>query len=109
MNPKIIFEDKNIIVLDKPAGLLSQGDISGEKNLVDWLRRLLGRHYVGLVHRLDRNTSGIMVVAKRTKAAKRLSASLQEGQLNRIYLAWIIGNLKKCYQPWVLLSRAISY
>jgi len=95
VNPKIIFEDPNIIVLDKPVGLLSQGDISGENNLVDWLRRYLGRHYVGLIHRLDRNTSGIMVVAKRTKAANRLTASLQKGKLERKYLAWIIGSLKK--------------
>lgn len=95
MNPKIIFEDPNIIVLDKPAGLLSQGDVSGEMNLVDWLRNYLGRHYVGLVHRLDRNTSGVMVVAKRTKAASRLTASLQEGRLKRTYLVWLIGHLKK--------------
>ncbi|MEO5968766.1 MAG: RluA family pseudouridine synthase [Bdellovibrionia bacterium] len=91
--PEILFEDPNVIVISKPAGLLSQGEHTGDENLVDWLRLYLGRPYVGLVHRLDRNTSGIMVVAKRTKAAQRLTSSLQEGKIVRTYLAWLIGNL----------------
>ncbi len=91
--PKVLFEDQHLMVLDKPAGLLSQGDVSGEPNLVDWLRERLGRPYVGLVHRLDRNTSGLMVVAKRTKSANRLTAALQKGDLQRAYLAWVHGTL----------------
>lgn len=78
LKPKILFEDANVIVLSKPAGLLSQGEIKKDENLVGWLRGHLGRHYVGLVHRLDRNTSGLMVIAKRTKAARRLTESLQD-------------------------------
>ena len=95
LEPQIIFEDAHLIVLSKPAGLLSQGDVSGEDSLVDWLRNYFGRNYVGLVHRLDRNTSGAMVVAKRTKAAQRLTESLQKGELNRIYYAALNGNLVK--------------
>jgi 23S rRNA pseudouridine1911/1915/1917 synthase len=91
--PLILFEDQHLIVLSKPAGLLSQGEISGDENLVDWLRVHVGRPYVGLVHRLDRNTSGIMVVAKRTKSAQRLTESLQNGEIRRSYLAWIGGEL----------------
>jgi 23S rRNA pseudouridine1911/1915/1917 synthase len=91
--PRILFEDTHLIVLDKPAGLLSQGEHTGDLNLVDWLRQYLGRPYVGLVHRLDRNTSGILVVAKRTKAAQRLTESLQAGRLERTYLAWLEGSL----------------
>ena len=64
----ILFEDTHLVVLDKPTGLLAQGDHSSETNLVDLLRDYFGRHYVGLIHRLDRNTSGLMVVAKRTKS-----------------------------------------
>jgi len=93
--PKILFEDNHLIVLDKPPGLLSQGEKTGKKNVVDWLRDYWGRPYVGLIHRLDRNTSGVMVVAKRTKAARRLTESLVQGQLKRIYLAWVWGALKK--------------
>jgi len=93
LDPKIIFEDTHLIVLSKPAGLLSQGDSSNDQNLVDWLRAYLGRNYVGLIHRLDRNTSGIMVIAKRTKSAKRLTESLQNKELKRSYLAWVDGCL----------------
>jgi len=92
--PRIIFEDTHLIVLSKPAGLLSQGEVTEAPNLVDWLRGYLGRHYVGLVHRLDRNTSGLMVIAKRTKAAARLTAALQEGRLKRAYRAWLVGELR---------------
>lgn len=98
-SPTIIFEDKHVIVLDKPAGLLSQGEISGDMNLVDWLRNYLGRNYVGLIHRLDRNTSGIMLVAKRSKSAERLSRDLQEGKLFRSYLGWVEGRLGQIGQP----------
>lgn len=93
--PRILFEDTHLIVLSKPAGLLSQGEITGDINLVDWARAHVGRNYVGLVHRLDRNTSGAMVIAKRTKAAERLTRQLQEGQLKRTYLAWIHGRLER--------------
>ena len=93
--PKIIFEDKHLVVLSKPAGLLSQGEETGDNNLVDWLRDYFDRHYVGLVHRLDRNTSGAMVVAKRTKAARRLTESLTSGKLSRTYRALLFGTLSK--------------
>ncbi len=98
--PEILFEDANIIVISKPAGLLSQGERRGDPNVVDWLRKYLGRSYVGLVHRLDRNASGVMVVAKRTKAARRLTDSLQSGKLLRTYLAWVEGTIKS-KQRWV--------
>ena len=90
----IIFEDQHLVVLQKPAGMLSQSDHSGQLSLVDALRTHFGRHYVGLIHRLDRNTSGIMIVAKRSKAAERLTAQLQDGRLKRSYLAWIEGALQ---------------
>lgn len=91
--PKTVFEDTHVLVISKPAGLLSQGEISGEPNLVDWCRAHFGRNYVGLVHRLDRNTSGLMVIAKRSKSAERLTASLQSGELVRTYEALLSGNL----------------
>ncbi len=92
--PRILFEDQHLVVLSKPAGLLSQGEHTGDDNLVDWLRARFGRPYVGLVHRLDRNTSGLMVVAKRTKAAQRLTLSLQNGELVRTYQALLCGRLE---------------
>ncbi len=90
---EIIFEDQHLVVLNKSAGLLSQGDISGDVSLVDLMRTYFGRNYVGLVHRLDRNTSGLMVVAKRSKAADRLSEQLRDGRLVRKYQAVLFGKL----------------
>jgi 23S rRNA pseudouridine1911/1915/1917 synthase len=88
----ILYEDVHVIVLSKPAGLLSQGDISGAPTLVDQMREHVGRPYVGLVHRLDRNTSGLMVLGKRTKSADRLTQAIQGGKLYRHYLAWVKGH-----------------
>lgn len=96
----ILFEDVHLIVLCKPAGLLSQGEHTGDQNLVDLLRHHFGRNYVGLIHRLDRNTSGIMVVAKRSKSADRLSQSLQSGAMRRSYLGWLEGEMKEPTFQW---------
>lgn len=103
ISPSIIFEDTHLIVLSKPAGLLSQGEHRQEPNLVDWLRNYLGRHYVGLIHRLDRNTSGIMVIAKRTKSAQRLTNALQKGELRRTYRGMVCGDIKtpQKWQHWL--------
>lgn len=102
--PKIIFEDSHLAVVDKPAGLLSQEDASGVPSLVDWLRKHFRRHYVGTIHRLDRNTSGIMLFAKRTKAASRLSEALRENKIHRTYLAWLHGNIREPqrWRHWLL-------
>lgn len=94
-NITLLFEDPHLLVLSKPSGLLSQADKTGEPSLVDLLRVYLGRNYVGLVHRLDRNTSGIMIVAKRTKSAQRLTDALQAGKVQRSYLAWLVGELSE--------------
>ena len=87
----ILFEDQHLAVLSKSPNLLSQSDISGETSLVDLLRVHFGRNYVGLIHRLDRNTSGLMVIGKRSKSADRLSAQLKSGELDRQYHALLLG------------------
>lgn len=107
----IVFEDTHLVVLEKPAGLLSQGDSGGEPSLVDHLRTHFGRQYVGLIHRLDRNTSGLMVVAKRTKSAERLTTQLQDGTLERRYLAVLEGHLgiagtETQWKNWLLKDEA---
>lgn len=100
LSPRILFEDTHLVVLSKPAGLLSQGEVTGEPNLVDWCREYFGRNYVGLVHRLDRNTSGLMVVAKRSKSAERLTEALKKGDLIRVYQALIHGELSAAAE-WI--------
>ncbi len=97
---RVIFEDTHLAVIDKPAGLLSQGDITGDTSVVDWGREHFGRHYVGLIHRLDRETSGLMVLAKRTKSAERLTRALQSGTLKRTYFALLSGALNVGSHDW---------
>jgi 23S rRNA pseudouridine1911/1915/1917 synthase len=96
----VLVEDNHLLVVNKPAGLLSQGGPAGETSLVDVLgeyRRAAegkaGPAFVGLVHRLDRNVSGVVVVAKTSKAAARLSALFRERDeaLEKTYLAWVAG------------------
>jgi 23S rRNA pseudouridine1911/1915/1917 synthase len=109
---RILFEDQHLIVISKPAGLLSQGDISGEPSLVDHLRTYFGRNYVGLLHRLDRNTTGLMVIAKRSKSAERLTKQLQDGELARSYHAILFGKLDSTealrWEHWLLKNESTN-
>lgn len=96
---EILFEDNQVIVAFKEAGLLSQGDISGDNDILNDLKLYIkekynkpGAVYLGLVHRLDRNTSGVMVFARTSKAASRLSEEIREHkQFNKKYLAVVEG------------------
>ncbi|HPS57604.1 MAG TPA: RluA family pseudouridine synthase [Spirochaetota bacterium] len=99
MNPDkipaiIIYEDNHIIVADKPAGILSQGDISGETSLLDMLKNYVklkyskpGEAFIGLVHRLDKHVSGLMVFARTSKAASRLHDEITSGKMEKYYIA----------------------
>lgn len=96
--PTILYEDNHCLVVDKPAGLLSQGDDSGDPSLVDWARADLKRRhhkpgnvYVGLVHRLDRPTSGVVLLARTSKAAARLSERFRNGEVEKTYWAIVEG------------------
>jgi 23S rRNA pseudouridine1911/1915/1917 synthase len=100
-NPaSILFEDNHLIVINKPRGLLSQGDRSGSDNLLDALKSYCkdkyqkpGNAFIGLVHRLDRPVSGVMVYAKTSKAASRLSDQVRTKNMRKIYLALVEGAL----------------
>ncbi len=90
----ILREDNHCLALDKPAGMPSQGDATGDPSVVDEARDYLrarygkpGNVYVGLVHRLDRPTSGVILLARTSKAAARLSAQFRDGQVAKTYLA----------------------
>lgn len=96
----VLLEDNHLLVVSKPAGLLSQGGPPGEASLVSVLEGYRqqaeekpGRAFVGLVHRLDRNVSGVVAVAKTSKAASRLAALFRErdAALAKTYLAWVAG------------------
>lgn len=93
----ILFEDKKVIVLNKPAGLAVQGG-SGVTRHVDGMLEAL-RNSKGekprLVHRIDRDTSGILVIAKTRGAAQRLTASFRERDTRKVYWALVKGVPKK--------------
>lgn len=96
--PEIIYEDNHIIVVEKPPNLLTQGDRTGDDNLLDILKEDIkkrynkpGNVYLGLVHRLDRPVGGIMVFAKTSKAASRLSGQIRERKFGKSYIAVVHG------------------
>ena len=98
MDLPVIYEDNHLLVVDKPAGLLAQGDRSGDSTLVDAAASYLkekyakpGNVYVGLVHRLDRNVSGVTVLARTSKAAARLSTQFRDSTVRKTYLAVVAG------------------
>jgi 23S rRNA pseudouridine1911/1915/1917 synthase len=104
---EILFEDNHLLVVNKPAGLLSQGDRSGEPSLVDVAAHYLktryakpGNVYVGLLHRLDRPASGVMLLAKTGKAALRLSEQFRSGTIAKIYWAIVAGSPKDDSGNW---------
>ncbi len=108
----ILFEDNHCLALDKPAGLLTQGDITGEPSLVDLAREDLrvryakpGNVFVGLVHRLDRPVSGVVLLAKTSKGASRLSAQFREGTVEKIYLALVEGRPIDPEGEWIDVLR----
>ncbi|MDP3275896.1 MAG: RluA family pseudouridine synthase [Deltaproteobacteria bacterium] len=85
----IVFEDDVLVCVDKPAGVLSQGGEGGEGvNLVDLARAYLSVPAgVGVLHRLDRNVSGLVLLAKQPRAASRLSRDFAEARVDRRYEA----------------------
>ena len=90
-NITVVFEDKEIIVFLKPPGVFTEG---GSPNITELLHQYWGKeHYVGLVHRLDVNTAGLMVAAKTPLAAKNLSKQITDGAFEKVYLAAVEGEV----------------
>ncbi|MGN0793708.1 MAG: RluA family pseudouridine synthase [Aristaeellaceae bacterium] len=95
---KIVYEDNHIIVAVKPPNMLSQGDKTGDADILTELKEYIrikyrkpGNVYLGLVHRLDRPVGGLMVFARTSKAAARLSAQMREHAMGREYLCVVDG------------------
>lgn len=95
---KVLYEDNHLIAVYKPHGVLTQGDSSGELSLMDIVKEYLknkygkpGNVYLGLVHRLDKGTGGVVLFAKTSKAASRLSESFRERDIEKMYEAWVEG------------------
>ncbi|OQX29775.1 MAG: RNA pseudouridine synthase [Spirochaeta sp. LUC14_002_19_P3] len=92
--PEIIHEDNHILAVNKPTGMLVQGDKTGDESILDAMKRFIkerdgkpGQVFLGLPHRLDRPVSGVLVLAKTSKALSRLAASFRDGGAEKIYWA----------------------
>ena len=97
----IVYEDNHVIVVVKPPNMLSQADKTRDADLLSMVKEYIrikyskpGNVYVGLVHRLDRPVGGLMVFAKTSKAASRLSAQMREHEMGREYLCVTEGTPK---------------
>lgn len=88
---KILHFDKQIIVCEKPRGILSQADASRARNLPDILKEQTGSYYIEAVHRLDRPVGGVMVYARSKKAAAILCEDVKNHSFEKEYLAVIHG------------------
>lgn len=96
--PTILYEDNHLIVAVKLAGVPSQGDISGDESILDALKNYVkttkqkpGEAFLGLLHRLDRPVGGVMVFARTSKAAGRLSEQFRGRGVKKVYLAVVEG------------------
>ena len=102
MNLKVIYEDNHIIVVEKPPNIPSQGDKTEDTDMLTIIKEYLkekynkpGNVYLGLVHRLDRPVGGVMIFAKTSKAASRLSNQVREKIFKKEYLAIVDGKPEK--------------
>lgn len=102
MDIPIIFEDNHMLVVEKSPNILSQEDRSKDIDILTLLKRKIkirdkkpGNVFLGLLHRLDRPVGGVMVFAKTSKCASRLSDQIRKREFEKIYLAIVHGVLKK--------------
>lgn len=92
LEARIVYEDRRILVLDKPAGLAVHGGSGVELGCIEMLRALRPREPgLELAHRLDRDTSGALLIAKRRSALRELHGLLRANQIEKHYLALVIG------------------
>lgn len=101
-NLNILYEDNHIIVVIKPYNILSQSDNTNDLDMLTIIKNYIkekynkpGNVYLGLVHRLDRPTGGIMVFTKTSKAASRLSKQIKDDKFTKKYLAVVHGTFTK--------------
>jgi len=102
MELKVLYEDNHIIAVYKPSGVLTQGDSSGDESLMDDVKKYLkekynkpGNVFLGLVHRLDKPVSGIVLFGKTSKGASRLSEQFRNHTIQKTYHGIVVGKPKQ--------------
>ena len=95
---EILFEDNHLLAVHKPPGILSQEDHTGNPDLLNLCKEYLKKEYnkpgdafLGLLHRLDKPVSGVMLFAKTSKAASRISEQIRKRTIKKTYLAVVEG------------------
>ncbi len=98
---KVLYEDNHIIVVEKPVNIPSQADKTGDVDLLTIVKQYIkekynkpGEVYLGLVHRLDRPTGGVMVFARTSKSASRLSEQIRNKTMHKKYLCIVDGKME---------------
>ena len=98
----IIYEDNHLLVINKPINIPTQEDSSKDMDVFNMLKQYIkkkynkpGNVYLGLIHRLDRPVGGLMVFAKTSKCASRLSEQIRQKKFIKVYNAVVIGNIDK--------------
>jgi 23S rRNA pseudouridine1911/1915/1917 synthase len=101
-NLQVLFEDNHLIIVNKRSGDISQGDKTGDKPLSDVVKEYVkekynkaGNVFLGVVHRLDRPTSGVIIFARTSKALERLNKMLRDKKINKTYWAVVKNHPKK--------------
>lgn len=119
----VLYEDNHIIIINKAAGEIVQGDKTGDKSLCDTMKQYIKKKYakpgnvfIGLPHRLDRPVSGVVVFAKTSKALERLNGMFRDGNVKKIYWAITKGKPLKAegeISSWILrnekMNKSFSY
>ena len=115
INLKILYEDNHIIVVEKLVNIPSQGDKTADLDMLTIIKEYLrvkynkpGNVYLGLIHRLDRPVGGVMVFAKTSKAASRLSEQVREKIFKKKYLVIVDGKLERekgIFQDYLLKNE----
>lgn len=96
MTLDVIYEDNHILIVNKPAGVLVQGDATGDKSLDNYVKDYIkvkynkpGNVFIGVTHRIDRPTSGIVIFAKTSKALSRVNELFKTKEIKKIYWALV--------------------
>lgn len=105
LDRSMLYEDDRLLVIDKPTGLAVHGGSGLSYGLIESLRQLRPGHELELVHRLDRETSGCLVISKRRSALRELHSLIREGKMDKRYLALLVGELA---QPQVLVDAPLK-
>ncbi len=101
-NLQVLYEDNHLIAVNKRPGDIVQGDKTGDRPLSEWVKQYIaekydkpGKVFLGVVHRLDRPTSGVVIFARTSKALERMNKMLRDRQIEKTYWALVAGHPEK--------------